>query len=139
MGDINFDLTKNKKFLLLSYTLAAAGAVTGIALTSAATVPAIIVAGAVGAVAGGVGVPVVATAVAGGAAGLFSLAKGWKRSMNELAVIPLGVAVVGMSSAKAMFGTPFQAVFKGLKSAFNRKAARSGGRSPAVKAPAPKP
>ena len=133
MGDLNFDLTKNKRFLLVPYTLAAVGAVAGIAMAGAATLPAIAAAGVIGAVAGGIGVPVAATALLGGVAGLLGLAKGKGVAANEVAVIPLGMAFVGFSCAKAMFVTPFQAAFKGLKSVFNRKAAPSAAPQPKAK------
>ncbi len=121
MGDINFDLTKNKRFLFIPYTLAAAGAAAGVAtvIATAAVLPAVPVlaaAGAFGAVAGGIAFPSALTA----AAGVFGFMA--SRQVTELKVIPLGVAVVGGSCAKAMFVTPFQAAYKGIRSVFNSKA-----------------
>ncbi|MDE2335676.1 MAG: hypothetical protein KGL10_00020, partial [Alphaproteobacteria bacterium] len=83
-----------------------------------------------------IALPAALTAVAGCVGFLFT------RKATELKVIPLGVVVVGASCAKAMFVTPFQAAFRGIRSAFNAGAKRpSAPPSAPVNAPknAPKP
>lgn len=143
MGDVNFDLTKSKRFLFIPYTLGGAGALTGAFVTTATTLPGIATAAAIGLVAGGIGVPVAATAVAVAAYGCFIAAKALLHTLvKEGALLPLGAAVVGVSCAKALFYTPFKAGAAGLKSLFNKKASAAKpapAPQPKVDPPAPKP
>ncbi len=165
MGNFSLDLTKDKKFLILPYTMAAAGAIAGVGTAIAAalpvlpvvallntisalaggaaapvtlasvmpTLPVLAVAGAAGAVIGGIVVPVALTALIGGIGFLAT------RKKTELDVIPLGIAVVGAGCAKALFVTPFQAAYQGLRSVFNAKAKKQSSSTPAKPANAPKP
>ncbi len=162
MGNFSLDLTKDKKFLIFPYTMAAAGAIAGVGTAIAAalpvlpvvallntitalaggtaapvtlasvmpTLPVLAAAGAAGAVIGGVVVPVALAALVGGIGFLAT------RKKAELEVIPLGMAVVGAGCAKALFVTPFQAAYKGLRSVFNTKAKKTSKTKPAN---APKP
>jgi len=123
MGDINFDLSKNKRFIFIPYTCAAIGA--GItAFMAPAFIPGGIVANiALGAIAGGIGLPVLATIAAVGAIVLIAAGKElFKVAKKEGAMIPLGIGIIGYSSAKALFVTPFKALNSGLKKVFNSNA-----------------
>jgi len=107
MGDLNLDLSKSKAFSAGIYTAAAIGAGTSIATYGTGTVLSALAYGALGAVAGGIGIPVALTAMAVvGYAGYVGLAAAAKALKKEGAVVPLGMAVAGYSAAKALFVNP---------------------------------
>lgn len=143
MGDVNFDLTKSKRFLFIPYTLGGVGALTGAIVTTATTLPGIATAAALGLVAGGIGIPVAATAAAVVVYGAFIATKTLLHTLvKEGAMLPLGTAVVGVSCAKALFYTPFKAGFVSLKHLFNKKASAAKpdpAQQPKVDPPAPNP
>lgn len=122
MGEMNFDLTRNKMFLAVPYTCAAIGAGVGLALAPIATPLGLAAAGVIGAVAGGIGLPVL-----GVAAGVcaYALCKGAKEVLTlakkEGAILPIGMLFVGISSAKALFVIPFKGAEKAFRSLFSRK------------------
>ncbi len=125
MGDINFDLSKEPRFRIVPYACAAIGATAGVMMTSAVTVPGLIAAGAIGAVAGGIGLPVAGVVVAIGGVALFKMGKALVDTIKqEGPMLPLGMAVVGLSAAKTLFVSPFT---EGWKLA---KKLKPGGKKP---------
>lgn len=122
MGDLNLDLTSSKRFLAIPYLSAAVGAVAGVHMTAATSALGLVTAGAVGAVAGGIGIPMAVVGVAVlGYVGFVGLRETIKAIKKEGPTVPLGMAVIGLSCAKALFVTPFQAAAKILKG-FGKKA-----------------
>lgn len=116
MGDINLDMTKNKRFLAIPYTCAAIGAAIGLHTAAASSLGGLVTAGAVGAVAGGIGIPMALTGVAVVAyVGFVGLKETFKALKKEGAVVPMGMALVALNCAKALFVTPFQAAAKLFK------------------------
>lgn len=110
MGDLNLDMSKNAPFNIGIYACAAAGAVTGVVTYGTGTLLSTLAVGAAGAIAGGIGIPVALTAVAVvGYAAYVGVAAAVKALKKEGAVVPLGMAVVGFSAAKALFVSPFTA------------------------------
>jgi len=108
MGDINLDMSRSKIFAAATYVCAGIGAVTGVHMTAATSTLGLIGAGAVGAVAGGMGIPLALTGVAVlGYVGFVGIKSTIKALKKEGAAVPLGMAIVGMSAAKALFVTPF--------------------------------
>lgn len=116
MGDLNLDLSKSKAFSAGIYTAAAVGAGVSIATYGTGTVLSTLAYGAIGVVAGGIGVPVALTAIAVvGYAGYVGIAAAVKSLKKEGAVVPLGMAVAGYSAAKALFVNPVLAASKLVK------------------------
>lgn len=110
MGDLNLDMSKSTPFNLGIYACAAVGAAAGVATYGTGTLLSTLAVGAAGAVAGGIGIPVALTAVAVvGYAAYVGVAAALKALKKEGAVVPLGMAVVGFSAAKALFVSPFTA------------------------------
>lgn len=111
MGDMNMDMTRSKIFNAAVYTCAAIGAGVGIMTYGGSTLGSLIGMGALGAVAGGVGVPLALTGVAVlGYVGYVGIKSTIKALKKEGAAVPLGMAIVGISAAKALFVTPFKAL-----------------------------
>ncbi|MEZ0263069.1 MAG: hypothetical protein ACAH80_18840 [Alphaproteobacteria bacterium] len=116
MGDVNLDFSKNPRFLVIPYGCAAIGA--GVAMATTGGAAAI----AIGAVAGAIALPAVAVGVTVGAFALLAgVRKGVKEMMFEASMIPLGMALVAMNCAKALFVTPFEAAWKWMKSGDDKK------------------
>ena len=136
MGNLNFDLSKEKRFKHITYACAAVGAAAA-AITAPAAIPGGMVGYlVVGAIAGGIGLPIAAATVALGGIILFSAARElFKVAKKEGAALPLGIAIIGASSAKALFITPFSA----LRSVFNKKSAASKSAPAKKNTPANKP
>ena len=108
MGDVNLDMSRSKIFAAATYVCAGIGAVTGVHMTAATSTLGLIGAGAVGAVAGGIGIPLALTGVAVlGYVGFVGIKSTIKALKKEGAAVPLGMALVGLSAAKALFVTPF--------------------------------
>ncbi len=117
MGDLNLDMSKSKAFSAGIYTAAAVGAGVGIATYGTGTLLSTLAYGALGAVAGGIGIPVALTAVAVvGYAGYVGIAAAAKALKKEGAVVPLGMAIAGYSAAKALFVNPVLSAQKLVKS-----------------------
>lgn len=151
MGDISFDLTKNKGFSVIPYACTVVGAAITIGVAGlTAPLPLL----AAGALAGGLLIPAavmaaIATVISIGTTikSLYkivtahakyeraSYAKDLKNNLGFAVFLPV---VVGLSSAKALLVTPFQSGWKGLRSAFNTKA-KPGQPTPAPKAKGPDP
>lgn len=111
MGDTNMDMTRSKIFNAGVYTCAAIGAAAGAATYGGSTLGSMLAMGALGAVAGGVGVPLALTGVAVlGYVGYVGVKATFKALKKEGAAVPLGMAIVGISAAKALFVTPFKAL-----------------------------
>lgn len=116
MGDLNLDLSKSKAFSAGIYTMAAAGAGVGIATYGTGTLLSTVAYGTLGALAGGIGIPVALTAVAVvGYAGYVGIAAAAKSLKKEGAVVPLGMAIAGYSAAKALIVNPVLAAQKFVK------------------------
>jgi len=116
MGDVNLDFSRNPRFLVVPYGCAAIGA--GVAMATTGGAAAI----AIGAVAGAIAIPAVTVGVVVGAFALLAgVRKGVKEMMFEASMIPLGMALVAMNCAKAMFVTPFEAAWKWMKSGDAKK------------------
>ena len=116
MGDLNLDMSKSKAFSAGIYTAAAIGAGVSVATYGTGTVLSTFAYGTLGAVAGGIGIPVALTAVAViGYAGYVGIAAAVKSLKKEGAVVPLGMAVAGYSAAKALFVNPVLAASKLVK------------------------
>jgi len=109
MGDTNMDMSRSKIFNAGVYTCAAIGAAAGAVTYGGSTIGSMIAMGALGAVAGGVGVPLALTGVAVlGYVGYVGVKSTLKALKKEGAAVPLGMAIVGFSAAKALFVTPFK-------------------------------
>lgn len=116
MGDVNLDFSRNPRFLVVPYGCAAIGA--GVAMATTGGAAAI----AIGAVAGAIALPAVAVGVTVGAFALLAgVRKGYKEMLFEASMIPLGMALVAMNCAKAVFVTPFEAAWKWMKSGDTKK------------------
>ena len=116
MGDINFDLTESERFNYIVYGCAAIGGAIGAFAVPSAPAIAIAAHVAAGAVVGGIGLPLAITGVALGGLILGKTVKEiWKSVKTEATALPLAVAVIGISSAKAMFVSPL----KVIKNCFN--------------------
>ncbi len=118
MGDTNMDMTRSKIFNAGVYACAAIGALTGAIGYGGGTVAGILGMGVAGAVAGGLGVPLALTAAAvAGYVGYVAVKSTIKALKTEWAAIPLGLAIVGISAAKALFIEPVKKIhgmiFKG--------------------------
>jgi len=117
MGQLDLDLSKSKLFSAGIYTAAAVGAVASAVTFGTGTALSALAYGALGAVAGGIGVPVALTAVAVvGYAGYIGLAAAAKALKKEGTMVPLGMAVAGVSAAKALLVNPVLGVHKLVKS-----------------------
>jgi len=111
MGDTNMDMSRSKIFNAGVYTCAAIGAAAGAVTYGGSTIGSMIAMGALGAVAGGIGVPLALTGVAVlGYVGYVGVKSTLKALKKEGAAVPLGMAIVGFSAAKALFVTPFKAL-----------------------------
>jgi len=109
MGDTDLDMSRSKIFNAGIYTCAAIGAGAGAVTFGGGTVAGMIGMGALGAVAGGIGVPLALTGVAVlGYVGYVGVKATIKAFKKEGAAVPLGMAIVGLSAAKALFVTPFK-------------------------------
>ncbi len=107
MGNTNMDMTRSKIFNAGVYACAAVGALTGAIGYGGATVGGVLGMGAVGAVAGGLGIPLALTATAvAGYVGYVAVKSTIKALKTEWAAIPLGLAIVSISAAKALFVEP---------------------------------
>lgn len=132
MGDINFDLSKEPRFRIVPYACAAIGAAAGVMMTSAVTVPGMIAAGAIGAVAGGIGLPVVGVVAAIGGVAIWKMGKALVDTIKkEGPMLPLGMAVVGLSAAKTLFVSPFTEGWKLAKKLKPGKKPNDGNAPPA--------
>ena len=111
MGNTNMDMTRSKIFNAGVYACAAIGALTGAIGYGGGTIGGIIGMGAAGAVAGGLGVPLALTATAvAGYVGYVAIKSTIKALKTEWAAIPLGLAIVGISAAKALFVEPVKKI-----------------------------
>lgn len=111
MGNTNMDMTRSKIFNAGVYACAAIGALTGAIGYGGATLGGVLGMGAVGAVAGGLGVPLALTTVAVvGYVGYVGIKSTLKALKSEWAAIPLGLAIVGISAAKALFVDPVKKI-----------------------------
>ncbi|MFN7113260.1 MAG: hypothetical protein ACK4PK_02765 [Alphaproteobacteria bacterium] len=111
MGDTNMDMSRSKIFNAAVYACAAVGAGVGAVTYGGGTLGSMIAMGAMGAVAGGVGVPLALTGVAVlGYVGYVGIKSTIKALKKEGAAVPLGMAIVGLSAAKALFVTPVKAL-----------------------------
>ena len=111
MGDTNLDMTRSKIFNAAIYACAAGGAAVGAVTYGGGTALGMIGMGAAGAVAGGIGIPLALTGVAVlGYVGYVGIKATCKALKKEGAAVPLGMALVGLSAAKALFVTPFKAL-----------------------------
>lgn len=127
MGDTNMDMTRSKIFNVGVYACAAIGAVTGAVGYGGGTLGGILGMGAVGAVAGGLGIPLALTGVAVmGYVGYVGLKSTIKALKSEGAAVPLGLAIVGISAAKALFVEPV----KSLHALLTRARDNNGHQSP---------
>lgn len=107
MGNTNMDMTRSKIFNAAVYTCAAAGALAGAIGYGGGTAGGILLMGAGGAIAGGIGFPLALTAVAAvGYVSYVGTTSMFKALKSEGAAIPLGLALVGFSAAKALFVDP---------------------------------
>lgn len=107
MGNTNMDMTRSKIFNAAVYTCAAAGALAGAIGYGGGTAGGILLMGAGGAIAGGIGIPLALTAVAAvGYVSYVGTTSMFKALKSEGAAIPLGLALVGFSAAKALFVDP---------------------------------
>lgn len=127
MGNTNMDMTRSKIFNAGVYACAAVGALTGAIGYGGATVGGILGMGAVGAVAGGLGIPLALTATAvAGYVGYVAVKSTIKALKTEWAAIPLGLAIVGISAAKALFVEPVKKLHGMIfKDSAQKPAARS--------------
>lgn len=111
MGDTNMDMTRSKIFNVGVYACAALGALTGAIGYGGGTVGGVLGMGAAGAVAGGLGIPLALTGVAVlGYVGYVGIKSTLKALKSEGAAVPLGLAIVGYSAAKALFVEPVKAL-----------------------------
>jgi hypothetical protein len=111
MGDTNMDMTRSKIFNAAVYACAAVGAGVGAVTYGGGTLAGMVGMGALGAVAAGVGVPLALTGVAVlGYVGYVGIKSTIKALKKEGAAVPLGMAIVGISAAKALFVTPIKAL-----------------------------
>lgn len=111
MGDTNMDMTRSKIFNVGVYACAIAGALTGAIGYGGGTVGGVLGMGAAGAVAGGLGIPLALTGVAVlGYVGYVGIKSTLKALKSEGAAVPLGLAIVGYSAAKALFVEPVKAL-----------------------------
>lgn len=107
MGNTNMDMTRSKIFNAAVYTCAAAGALVGAIGYGGGTAGGILLMGAGGAIAGGIGFPLALTAIAAvGYVSYVGIKSMFKALKSEGAAIPLGLALVGFSAAKALFVDP---------------------------------
>src|SRR4051812_39390939 len=82
MGDINLDMTKEKKFLVISYTSAAIGTVAAIVLMAPVAPLALATTALAGAVAGGIGIPTGLTGIVAVCVGVGATAKALYKSIS---------------------------------------------------------